>query len=362
MYEDFYRLNISPFRLHPDVRFLYWSQVHQTAYGSLRRGLDKGGGIVAVTGEVGTGKTTLVQSLLAEVDSHRAAVANLVSTQLDAENLVRALEISFGLPAQLDGAQRPERPRDRLAVLENFLANVQREGRRALIVIDEAQNLSIDALNELLTLTVIARSHGATLLQCALIGQPELSAHLDPVMTRRLGLPPFECFQLSQLDASDTRAYVLHRLSSAGWNADPTFEPRAFSAIFLATGGVPRRINSLCNRLLLTAFLDKKHRIASADVEETAAELRNEIGVDALPASSSGAERPVLAQPGAGGVVRPFVMASVSARLDSVDRMIAAMLKMTQTLASTRQAVASRGASPPPARPSAKGGWRTRKA
>lgn len=269
MYQTFYGLTDKPFQLNPDPAFYFGSREHRRAMAYLEYGLHQNEGFIVVTGDVGTGKTTLIRSLLSKLDPHQVVAAQLVSTQLDAEDTLRMVCAAFGLPAK-DIAKS-----DALVSLESFLRGVAKEGRRALLIIDEAQNLAPRAVEELRMLSNFQVGTNA-LVQSFLVGQPEFrqtmcSAHMQQLRQRVIA----SC-HISPLGREDTRGYIEHRLLRAGWTNDPTIGDDAFEAIFRFSGGTPRRINTLCDRLLLSGFLNESHEFTAADVEAVADELSEE--------------------------------------------------------------------------------------
>jgi len=334
MYEACFGLNANPFRLQPDTRYFYWSREHRSAHRSLHDTLDKGETIIVVTGEIGAGKTTLTQLLLSGIDPCLTMAVHLVSTQFDAVNFVQALRLALALPARV-GETRPRSAREGLGDIENFLIRLNERGMKAVLVIDEAQNLSAEALNELFTLAIMLRDKSAQALQCVLVGQPELSLRIEQAARQRAGLPPLAAFHLGQLDTDEVRLYVEHRLRVAGWRDKPRFDTAAYESIAVATAGIPRLINSLCNRLLLAAYLEGKQRITRGDVEETSAELRDELGVDALPVAGFRAGRAIaLARSRSANPSLP--LSSVAARLDRLERNVSVLLTRVQALAQWR--------------------------
>jgi general secretion pathway protein A len=272
MYEPFYSLSGKPFQLSPDPTFYYGSPVHRRAYAYLEYGLYQGEGFIVITGEVGAGKTTLVRNLLAHLDSRQVAAAHLVSTQLDADDLLRAVAGAFGLAVKnTDKASL-------LAELEGFLRRVAAERKRALLIVDEAQNLTPRAVEELRMLSNFQAGERA-LLQSFLIGQPELRAILQGQDMQQFRQRIIASYHLGPLDRAETESYIVHRLKQVGWVGDPRLEPAAFESIFGFTAGIPRRINLLCNRLLLAGFLNEKHMLDAPDVEVVAGEIKDELGL-----------------------------------------------------------------------------------
>jgi putative secretion ATPase (PEP-CTERM system associated) len=272
MYEPFYSLSGKPFQLSPDPTFYYGSPVHRRAYAYLEYGLYQGEGFIVITGEVGAGKTTLVRNLLAHLDSRQVVAAHLVSTQLDADDLLRAVAGAFGLPVKnTDKASL-------LSELESFLRRVSGERKRALLIVDEAQNLTPRAVEELRMLSNFQSGERA-LLQSFLIGQPELRNILQGQDMQQFRQRIIASYHLGPLDRAETEAYIVHRLNQVGWSGDPKLEPGAFESVYAFTAGIPRRINMLCNRLLLAGFLNEKHVLDTPDVELVAGEIKEELGL-----------------------------------------------------------------------------------
>jgi len=277
MFEPFYRLSGSPFQLSPDPSFFYGSRGHKRAYAYLQYGMYQGEGFITLTGEVGAGKTTLIRSLLQELDSRKVVAAQLVSTQLDADSLLRAVATAFGLPVgEYDKARL-------LAQLEAYLVSLVPRGKRALLIVDEAQNLAPEAIEELRMLSNFQLKDRA-LLQSFLVGQPELRQLMRSPTMQQLRQRVIASYHLGPLDGDETRAYIEHRLRHVGWKNDPTFQNEVFARVHEFTGGIPRRINTLCTRLLLASYLSEKHAIGVADVEEVIAELAEEFGENASQA------------------------------------------------------------------------------
>ena len=271
MYEAFYRLSGAPFQLSPDPSFFYESQVHRRAYAYLEYGLYQGEGFIVITGEVGAGKTMLVRNLLAHLNAERVVAAHLVSTQLDADDLLRAVAASLGLPSK--GTDKASL----LTELERFLRRLATENRRALLIVDEAQNLTPRAVEELRMLSNF-QGEAKALLQSFLIGQPELRRTLRGPDMQQFRQRVIASYHIGALDQRDTEAYIQHRLKQVGWAGDPKIEEDAYPAVFSFTKGIPRSINLVCNRLLLAGFLNEKHVLDAADVEMVAREIQEELG------------------------------------------------------------------------------------
>jgi putative secretion ATPase (PEP-CTERM system associated) len=275
MYESFYGLTGKPFQLNPDPEFFFASRGHARAYAYLQYGLHQSEGFIVVTGEVGAGKTTLVRSLLQRLDSRKVVAAQLVSTQLDAEDLLKSVATAFGVPSRTtDKAQL-------LAHLEAFLTALVLENKRALLIVDEAQNLTARAVEELRMLSNFQLGDRA-LLQSFLVGQPELRHVLQSGALHQLRQRVIASYHLGPMERTETQAYVEHRLKHVGWKGDPAFEAGAFEAIHAFTGGVPRRINLLANRVMLAGYLGEKRTITAAEVRSVSNEMRQELGPEAV--------------------------------------------------------------------------------
>ncbi|MDB5799389.1 MAG: ATPase [Rhodocyclales bacterium] len=269
MYESFYGLTGRPFQLNPDPSFYYGSRGHRRAMAYLEYGLHQNEGFIVITGEVGAGKTTMVRSLLQKLEQTKVVAAHLVSTQIDADDILRLVAASFGIPAK--GVDKS----DLLLALEAFLVSVTASGKRALLIVDEAQNLTPRAVEELRMLSNFQLEDHA-LLQSFLVGQPEFRDTMQSQHMSQLRQRVIATYHLGPMDADETRAYMEHRLKRVGWKGNPRIEPSAFAAVHAFTGGVPRKINTLCDRLLLAGFLTESHVITEVNVEEVIREIREE--------------------------------------------------------------------------------------
>jgi len=217
MYESFYGLTGKPFQLNPDPAFFFGSKGHSSAYSYLKYGVFQGEGFIVVTGEIGAGKTTLVRTLLAELDPRKVVAVQLVSTQLDADDLLRSVATAFGLPVK--GTDKAHL----LAMLEAFLTSLITEHKRALLIVDEAQNLTPRAMEELRMLSNFQLGDRA-LLQSFLVGQPELRNLLREPYMQQLRQRVIASYHLGPIDREETRAYIEHRLHRVGWKNDPEIE------------------------------------------------------------------------------------------------------------------------------------------
>ena len=299
MYESHFGITGPPFQLTPDPSFYFDSKGHHRALAEFRRGLVEASGFIVVSGEIGAGKTTLVRTLLAELDPASVAVAQVLSTQLKADELLRAVLFAFGVAG--DHAAQA----DPASTIRQFLGGLFRESRRAVLIIDEAQNLHRDAFEQLVSLIAPGSKDHAPLQVC-LVGQPELRVMIDshdmPQLRQRVSV----ACHLGPIDQSETRDYIEHRLRKVGWNGHPSFDAAAFDEIFRWTQGLPRRINLLCNRLMLSRFLVSQTLIDAATVAQTARDLRAEIGeTEGASEPPAVMSRPSTAKAAAVGSVAP---------------------------------------------------------
>lgn len=306
MYETHFGLSGSPFSLNPDPDFYFQSKGHGHAMSYLRFGVHQGEGFVVVTGDIGAGKTTLVRTLLAELDPAKIVSAQIVSTQLDAGDLLRSVAISFGIAIkQLTKAEL-------IASIEAFLTLLVTQGRRALLIIDEAQNLHLQAIEELRMLSNFQLGNHA-LLQSFLVGQPELRDLLTSKPMEQFRQRVIASCHLGPMDGGETQRYVEHRLRKVGWTDRPRFEPEAFARIHALTAGVPRRVNLLCSRILLSAYLSGDDLIRASVVDAVADEARSEVGDSAVEPTTSHADPLRLDTSSAPTVAMPRLRRPVSA-------------------------------------------------
>jgi general secretion pathway protein A len=329
MYESFFGLTGKPFQLNPDPSFYFGSRGHKRAFAYLEYGLYQSEGFIVITGEIGAGKTTIVRSLLENLDREKVVAVQLVSTQLDADDMLRAVGAAFGIPVKsVDKAML-------LASLEAFLCQLAVEKKRALLIVDEAQNLTPRAVEELRMLSNFQLGDQA-LLQSFLVGQPELRAMMQGEQMQQLRQRVIASYHLGPLDKAETRAYIEHRLKHVDWKDDPQFNPACFDLIHTLTGGIPRRINTLCNRLLLAAFLAERHVLETADVQAIAHEIRDELGPEAALSTMNAVDgdtppsSPLMARLEAGRLHSHFD--NVEERIDRLEKTVAAAVDLLHRL------------------------------
>src|SRR5210317_1069334 len=266
MYESFFAFKEKPFSLTPNPRFLFLSKTHNEVYAHLIYGIEHRTGFVEVTGEVGTGKTTILRTLLSHLDEDRYRVAFIFNPKLTAFELLRNINREFGVAD--DGLSNP----DLIQSLNKFLLAENAAGRTPILVIDEAQNLSGEVLEQIRLLSNL-ETENDKLIQVVLVGQPELRQHLSDHSLRQLNQRIAVRYQLRPLNADETSSYILHRLKIAGRPDSNVFSPAAIRRAFKYSGGVPRRINLICDRAMLTAFTEERGVVSARDVDQAVKEL-----------------------------------------------------------------------------------------
>lgn len=277
MYTDFYKLTGRPFQLSPDPDFFFEAKPHKKALAYLTYGISQSEGFIVITGEIGAGKSILVEHILSTFVGKNVIAGKVITTQLNADDLLRMVAAAFDVPQEgVDKATILQR-------MESFLIDCARTNRTVLLFVDEAQNLPHSALEELRMLSNM-QSRGRSLLQIYLLGQPEFRRTIARKSLEQLRQRVITSYHLQPLDAQETQQYIEHRLRRVGWQDDPHFTPEAFQMIFEASGGVPRKINLLCDRLLLLGYLEEKHEIDTAVVKEVVLDMHTEGSAPALSA------------------------------------------------------------------------------
>ncbi len=323
MYEAYYHLRDKPFQLNPDPRFFYGSRGHKRAFSYLEYGLSLGEGFIIITGDVGAGKTMLVKHLLKKLERGNYLIGNLVSTQLDADDMLRSVSAAFGLDYE---------HLSKAALLNNlqiFLRDTLRQGRRALLIVDEAQNLSPKAVEELRMLSNFQEGE-KSLLQSFLLGQPEFRDTLQSPEMQQLRQRVIASYHLGPLDRDETMGYILHRLKTVGWHGNPAFAEDAFDAIHAFSGGVPRRINTLCDRLLLFGFLEERNQFDAKAVQEVIADLRQEVHHQAVPVRET--QVPAVTAAPVSMAVAAALPADLEERLTQIERGLTRLIPMVRKI------------------------------
>lgn len=272
MYESYYGLSAKPFQLRPDPNFFFGSKGHKRAMSYLEYGLSQREGFIVITGEVGAGKTTVVRNLFRKLEPEKIIAAQIVNSNLNSNDTLRMVVAAFGLPFK-DVTKAAL-----LTKLEQFLLQCDKQGKRVLLIVDEAQNLSPRTVEELRMLSNFQTADNS-LLQIFLLGQPEFRKTLLSGDMQQLLQRVIASYHLGPMDAAETQAYIEHRLHTVGWNGDPSLSEDAFTTIYDFTGGIPRKINTLCDRLFLMGYLEEIHNFRSSEVNEVISDIQQEFTV-----------------------------------------------------------------------------------
>ncbi len=321
MYTDFYGFTDRPFQLTPDARFYFDSRTHKKAMAYLGYGLAQGEGFIVITGDVGAGKSTLVAHLMATIDRSRLNAINIVSTQVEGDDMLRLAAQGMGLPTEeVEKAQLLER-------VEHHLEEQARKGKRTLLIVDEAQNLPTSSLEELRMLSNF-QVRGQALLQIFLLGQPEFRDKLlQSDGLEQLRQRVIATHHLEPMEANEVEPYITHRLGLVGWNGRPAIDEDAFIEIYRATGGVPRRVNQIAGRLLLHASVEQLERIDA----DTVAAVADDMAQDSARVQPLRAELAQVA-PQQGEAVRDLALerrvAAIETRLDEQERALRRILTL----------------------------------
>lgn len=268
--EEFYGLESAPFRLTPDPRFFVGTSVHRKALNYLNFGLEQGEGFIVITGEIGAGKSLVIEHMLAQVDQSRIVARTLVTSAVEADEALKLITSAFELEVE---------ERQKAAALEAFSTFLRRQhsaGRRVLLIVDEAQNIPKRTIEEFRMLTNF-QVDGRSVFQIFLVGQPQFRDILMDPDLEQLRQRVVASFHMQPLSFDDTRQYIEQRLSLVGWSGRPSFTTEALRSIHKASGGLPRRINQICSRLLLFGALEELEELDEATVAEVLEDLREEL-------------------------------------------------------------------------------------
>lgn len=333
MYEAYYGLSAKPFQLKPDPHFFYGSKGHKRAMAYLDYGLSQGEGFIVITGEIGAGKTTLMRNLFAKLESDKIQAAQIVTTHVDSDDILRMVAAAFGLAFE-DASKSVLLNR-----LEQFFRQCCAQGKRALLVVDEAQNLTPRAVEELRMLSNFQTSE-ASLLQTFLLGQPEFRKTLLSGDMQQLVQRVIASYHLGPLDAAETRAYIEHRLQTVGWHGSPAISDDAFIAIHAYTGGIPRRINTLCDRLFLMGYLEELEAFGATEVASVIADIQQEFALPEDAAAAPTQDRQdsddELANPPSTQTLP--VLENMNERLSKMERSVVSILDAVKKIVSTPRA------------------------
>ena len=270
MYENYYGFKERPFQLSPDPRFFFASNHHQRALSYLQYGLDQGEGFIVVTGPIGTGKTTIARNLLNNLGDSSIVAAQLVTTKLNPKELLELVVSEFSITVS------GESKADLLQGIEKYLIQLHQQGKRALLVVDEAQNLPSETVEELRMLSNFQLDN-KPLIQSFLLGQEELKGIIQAPNMEQFRQRIIASAHLKPLSSEEVKEYINHRLHQAGCNKEQVFSDTAFELIHEKTLGVPRKINIFVDRLLLFGFLEELESINVKAINEVAKEMEVEL-------------------------------------------------------------------------------------
>lgn len=283
MFDDFYGLTGKPFQFAPDPAFYFRSATHRKALSYFGYGLAQGEGFIVITGEVGSGKSALVAHLVGTIDPQQLTIGQIVASKLDEAEIVHVVAQCFGL--EIEGHDKVSA----LGAIEGLLHREARAGRRCLLIVEESQDLSVAALEELRMLSNFQLgSH--PLLQTLLLGQPEFRATLQGhAALGQLRQGVIAAHHLGPMERAEIEPYIVHRLERVGWAGNPQFDQRVFTEVHEASGGIPRRINQIASRLLLLGAVEGRTRIDAVMLKAVLDEMADE---RACPAASPPANAP----------------------------------------------------------------------
>lgn len=290
MYQRFFGLRESPFNVNPDPRYLYWTRPIQEALAGLTYGIQNRKGIILLTGEVGTGKTTLLNRLLGWLRGQRVATAYIFNSRLGVNDLFDLMMAEFEIPCE-------SREKSQVVLrLNQWLLERYQAGETAVLIVDEAQNLSADVLEEIRLLTNLETST-EKLLQIVLTGQPELEEKLKAPQLRQLRQRITLRCRTAPLSLEETFGYIAERLRIAGANCEPIFSKEAIETVHTYACGIPRVVNLLCEHAMINSYVDGVRPVPAHIVEEVAREFQlDEIAPVARTATSSQAAQAASAQ------------------------------------------------------------------
>lgn len=329
MYESYYGLKSKPFQLTPDPAFFFASKWHKRAMSYLQYGISQAEGFIVITGDIGTGKTTVANSLLEEIEDDISA-AQIVTPKLTPDELVKMVAAKFEIATE--GLSKA----DILKKLETFLYDLAKAGRRALLLVDEAQNLPLESIEELRMLSNFQRN-GKPLMQSFLLGQDELKAILKAPNMEQFRQRIVASCHLVPLTLEECKEYINYRLANAGWNGGELFSDEAYDSVFAFTRGIPRKVNTLMDRVMLYGFLEEMKTFTVEAVNEVIDEVKSEMFEPEIPSLDAEQSKPSDSEPNVlmtpkGNIIRnaDYYLDMLASLVDALDDAISHKVKMTQ--------------------------------
>jgi general secretion pathway protein A len=324
MYESYYGLTSKPFQLTPDPNFFYGSKWHKRAMSYLQYGLSQAEGFIVITGDIGTGKTTIANSLLDHMQADIVA-AQIVTPKLTPDELVKMVASKFNINVQ--GSTKT----DILNDLETFLMSLHKQGKRALLLVDEAQNLPLETIEELRMLSNF-QAAGKPLLQSFLLGQEELQPILRAPNMEQFRQRIVASCHLAPLTDTECQAYIEYRMHHAGWSGKKLFSDGAYDRIFQFTQGVPRKINTLMDRILLYGFLEELEALDEQAVENVINEVSAEMFQPEKIRAETAQPASLLDAPAEQGQVKDveYYKTMLAELVDALDNAISQKIKLTR--------------------------------
>lgn len=324
MYENYYGLTSKPFQLTPDPSFFFGSKWHKRAMSYLQYGLSQAEGFIVITGDIGTGKTTIANSLLDDMQEDIVA-AQIVSPKLSPDELVKMVASKFNVPVK--GSTKSEILND----LETFLMELHKQGKRALLLVDEAQNLPLETIEELRMLSNF-QATGKPLLQSFLLGQEELQPILRAPNMEQFRQRIVASCHLAPLTDVECQAYIEYRMKHAGWDGRALFSAGAYDLIYQFTHGVPRKINTLMDRILLFGFLEELETLDEESVENVIKEVSEEMFQPVKQAQTQTKAKGILDEATEDGQVKDveYYKTMLTELVDALDSAISQKIKLTR--------------------------------
>ena len=324
MYENHYGFTSKPFQLTPDPRFFFGSKWHKRAMSYLQYGLSQAEGFIVITGDIGTGKTTIANSLLDDMQDDIVA-AQIVSPKLSPDELVKMVASKFNVPVK--GSTKS----DILNDLEAFLMGLHKQGKRALLLVDEAQNLPLETIEELRMLSNF-QVGGKPLLQSFLLGQEELQPILRAPNMEQFRQRIVASCHLAPLTDVESQAYIEYRMQHAGWDGRALFSDGAYRRIFTFTHGIPRKINTLMDRILLFGFLEELESLDERVVENVIKEVSEEMFLPETKGDTQTQPKGILDAELEDGKVKDveYYKSMITELVDALDNAISQKIKLTR--------------------------------